>query len=135
MKSRVFPYQKVARLSVFPMLPLQLQAKNKTVNEIALLDSGAAMSVMPFELGVRLGLDWDTSLKGSGLGNLVKPEDSRLVFLDVLIDPFKPFKNVFVWINTDDVRFVVGQANFLAHFDVLLCARKQEFTLYETGEA
>ena len=34
----------------------------------------------------------------------------------------------------NDVRFVLGQANFLAHFDVLLCARRQEFTLYETKE-
>jgi hypothetical protein len=135
MKSRTFPYQKVARLSVFPMLPLQLQSKNKTANETALVDSGAGMSVLPFEIGERLGLDWDNALVGSGLGKIVKPEDSRFVFLDVFIEPFLPFKNIFLWVKTNEVRLIVGQANFLAHFDVLLSARKQEFTLFEAGEA
>jgi hypothetical protein len=135
MKSRVFPYQKVARLSVFPMLPIQLHSKSRVVNKVALVDSGAGMSVLPFDVGNELNLEWDKLAIGSGLGNQIKPEDSRFVFLDLIVEPFKPFKNLFLWVNTNDIRLVLGQANFLAHFDVLLCARKQEFTLYEVGEA
>ena len=33
-----------------------------------------------------------------------------------------------------EIPFVLGQVNSLAHFDVLLTARKQEFTLYEIEE-
>lgn len=33
-----------------------------------------------------------------------------------------------------EIPFVLGQVNSLAHFDVLLSARKQEFTLYEIEE-
>ena len=131
MKSKVFPYQKVARLSVFPMLPIQLKSASHTISELALVDSGAALSVLPFDLGLQLGLDWNDAVIGSGLGNRIKPADSRFVFLDLIVESFQPFKNIFLWVNTNEIRLILGQANFLAHFDVLLSARKQEFTIYE----
>ena len=135
MKSKAFPYQKVSRFVAYPMLPVQLQVKTEIINDVALLDSGAEISVLPYDIGLRLGLDWNSSPMGSGLAGRIRPENSRLVLVDLIVEPFKPFLNVFLWVNTNEVRLIVGQANFLAHFDVLLSARKQEFTLYETGEA
>ena len=113
------------------MLPIQLKSTSHTISELALVDSGAALSVLPFDLGLQLGLDWNDAVIGSGLGNRIKPADSRFVFLDLIVESFQPFKNIFLWVNTNEIRLILGQANFLAHFDVLLSARKQEFTIYE----
>jgi hypothetical protein len=135
MKSKSFPYQKVSRFAAYPMLPIELQAKTEVIHDIALIDSGAEISVLPYDMGLKLGLDWYSSPIGTGLAGRVKPEDSRLVVINLLVEPFQPFLNVFLWIKSNEVRLIVGQANFLVHFDVLLSARKQEFILYETGEA
>jgi hypothetical protein len=134
MNSKSFPYQKVTRFVAFPMLPMQLQSKDQAFEEIALVDSGAEMSVLPYDMGLRLGLDWEKAQMGTGLAGRVKPEDSRFVFIDLSVESFKPFKNIFLWVKMNNMRLIVGQANFLAHFDVLLSARKQEFTLYEVEE-
>lgn len=134
MNSKSFPYQKVTRFVAFPMLPVKLQSKNQTLDEVALIDSGAEMSILPYDMGLSLSLNWEKAQMGTGLAGRVKPEDSRFVFIDLSVESFKPFKNIFLWVKMNNMRLIVGQANFLAHFDVLLSARKQEFTLHEIEE-
>ena len=45
--------------SLAPMLPITLVA-SKTVEALGLLDTGAAVNVLPHAAGVELGLDWKT---------------------------------------------------------------------------
>ncbi len=42
-----------------PRLPLLLHREDQTVEAIGLVDSGATVNVLPFELGLQLGEIWD----------------------------------------------------------------------------
>jgi hypothetical protein len=42
-----------------PWLPLVLRVGTRAVKAVGLVDSGATVNVLPFELGVELGAVWD----------------------------------------------------------------------------
>jgi hypothetical protein len=43
-------------LSTLPYLPLTLTYQNRSLNISGLLDTGASVNVLPYEVGLRLGL-------------------------------------------------------------------------------
>jgi hypothetical protein len=57
-----FPYvprdPALGQASLAPMLPLTLIGRQR-VTTSGLVDSGAAVNVLPYALGVQLGFDWD----------------------------------------------------------------------------
>jgi hypothetical protein len=69
-----FPYvtrdPALGNASLAPMLPLTLIG-SQSVPTSGLLDSGAAINVLPYTLGVQLGFDWDQQINSVELsGNL-----------------------------------------------------------------
>jgi len=42
-----------------PYLPIDLLLGPRRISESALVDSGAAVNVLPFDVGLRLGAVWD----------------------------------------------------------------------------
>src|SRR5947209_7935410 len=42
-----------------PLLPIRLANGSTAVDEVGLLDTGAAVNLLPYDLGVALGLDWN----------------------------------------------------------------------------
>lgn len=53
-----------------PYLPLTLAYHNRTVEVSGLLDTGAMVNVLPYQLGLRLGAIWEeqtTSVKLTGI--------------------------------------------------------------------
>ncbi|TVS14294.1 MAG: hypothetical protein EA424_19910 [Planctomycetaceae bacterium] len=42
-----------------PWLPVVLRVGTRAVEAIGMVDSGATVNVLPFELGVELGAEWD----------------------------------------------------------------------------
>lgn len=42
-----------------PLVELQLSHASYRVTAPALVDSGAALNILPFDLGLQLGLDWE----------------------------------------------------------------------------
>jgi hypothetical protein len=71
-----FPYMAVDNqpTSLMPRLPLTLTLSNQSIEVMGLVDSGAAVNVLPTELGLALGAVWEEqttllSLAGS-LGNI-----------------------------------------------------------------
>ena len=60
--------------SLAPMLPLTL-VTSATVVTSGLLDTGAAVNVLPYEIGMKLGLNWDGQTTPIRLtGNLASVE-------------------------------------------------------------
>jgi hypothetical protein len=59
------------------MLPLTLIGR-QSVTTTGLVDSGAAVNVLPYTLGVQLGFDWDQQTQSVELsGNLASVEGLR----------------------------------------------------------
>jgi hypothetical protein len=134
MKPATFPYQKSTSIFDMPLLPVQLERAGKTATEVALVDSGAGMSVLPHQLGLEFGFDWANARPGIALRGFTSADDTRLVFLNVGVQPFEKFLNIFLWVKNPSARLILGQANFFAHFEITFLSKQQTFSLTEVGE-
>lgn len=103
--------------SLAPMLPLSLSARH-SVAVWGLVDSGAAVNVLPLTVGRQLGLDWDQQTTAVQLtGNLASVE-ARVVLLTAKVGTITPVRLAFAWAKTDAVPVILGQVNFFLEFDV-----------------
>ena len=103
---------------LFPYLPLQLALGSQTVSPLGLLDSGAMVNVLPHDLGVQLGADWQQQTTRVQLtGNLAQHE-ARGLIVDATVASFPSVRLVFAWTKSNAVPLLLGQMNFFLEFDV-----------------
>ena len=103
--------------SLAPMLPLTLIGR-QSLATIGLVDSGAAINVLPFALGVQLGFDWDQETRSVELSGNLAAVEARVVVLAAQVGKFPPVRLAFAWAHTDAVSVILGQVNFFLEFDV-----------------
>lgn len=103
--------------SLSPMLPLTLIG-NQSISTSGLVDSGAAINVMPFSLGQQLGLDWAQQKQSVVLSGNLASFEARVVVLSAEIGKFPAVRLAFAWSRTDAVSVILGQVNFFMEFDV-----------------
>ncbi|MEB3308782.1 MAG: hypothetical protein VKJ02_00955 [Snowella sp.] len=48
------------RSNIFPYLPLTLTNGKQSIEVMALLDTGASVNVLPYEIGLQLGAIWES---------------------------------------------------------------------------
>lgn len=114
--------------SLAPMLPLTLVGA-RTVAVTGLLDTGAAINVLPYTVGVELGFVWErqtTSVKLSGNLSIV---DARAVLVSGVVGTFAPVRLAFAWTRVDTVPVILGQINFFLEFDVCFFRSRQHFEI------
>ena len=99
------------------------------VTEAALVDSGATVSVLPYDLGVRLGLDWNAIQMTVPLGGMMSGATAKPVFLEGDIGSFAPIRLAFAWTQWPDARLILGQTNFFMEFDVCFFRSRSEFQI------
>jgi hypothetical protein len=116
-----FPYiardPSLGAASLAPMLPLTL-IERQSVATSGLVDSGAAINVLPYTLGVQLGFDWDQQTRSVQLSGNLAAVDARVVVLTAAVGSFPPVRLAFAWAQTDAVSVILGQVNFFLEFDV-----------------
>jgi hypothetical protein len=116
-----FPYvprdPSLGQASLAPMLPLTLIGR-QSVTASGLVDSGAAINVLPYTLGVQLGFDWDQQTQSVELSGNLASVEARVVVLSAVVGTFPPVRLAFAWARTDDVSVLLGQVNFFLEFDV-----------------
>lgn len=127
-----FPYvprdPALGRASLAPMLPLTLIAR-ESVTASALVDSGAAVNVLPYALGLQLGLDWDRQTQAVELSGNLATVEARVVVLSAEIGNFSQVRLAFAWAETDTVSVLLGQVNFFLEFDVSFFRSRERFEL------
>jgi hypothetical protein len=78
-----------------PLLPVTLIFQNQSVAETALLDTGAAINVLPFEIGLALGAVWkDEKAILQLTGNLAQYQACPLI-IQTIVAPFPPVQLAF----------------------------------------
>src|SRR5688500_15814070 len=103
--------------SLMPLLPITLAHGGREVITSALADTGAAVNVLPYSLGEQLGFVWDQQQTHIQLsGNLARLPARGVVVVAKVAD-FTPVRLAFAWTQADDVRPILGQANFFMEFD------------------
>jgi len=111
-----FPYKiidsNLGMVDRMPYLPLTLSFHGQSSNVEGLLDTGASVNVLPYELGTQLGLIWENETLSVLLaGNLARFE-ARAVVVAAQISSFPTVDLAFAWTQAPNVPLILGQANF-----------------------
>jgi hypothetical protein len=114
-------------VSLMPILPLTLTHGNQEVAVSGLLDTGAAVNVLPFSVGLQLGFTWEHQGTPVVLtGNLARVPARGIVIL-ATVAHFPPVRLAFAWSQSDDIRLLLGQANFFIEYDVCFFRTRARF--------
>jgi hypothetical protein len=106
------------RSIVMPYLPLQLTNGSLSVEVMALLDTGASVNVLPYDVGLQLGVVWEEQTVTIPLsGNLARTEAKGLV-LSGTVAPFPSILLAFAWTQSNDSPVILGHMNFFTEFNV-----------------
>ncbi|PAX55234.1 hypothetical protein [Brunnivagina elsteri] len=108
----------LGRSSTMPYLPLTLTSGSYSVEVMALLDTGASVNVLPYEIGMQLGAIWENQTVSIPLsGNLAHHEAKGLI-VSGTVASFSPVLLAFAWTQAQDVPVILGHMNFFAEFNV-----------------
>ncbi len=110
-----------------PRVTLILTNGSNSVEVLGLVDSGATVSVLPYGIGLRLGMRWDERkavipLSGS-LGNI----PAAPAFALATIGDLPVVRLAFAWAREEKVPLILGQSNFFMEFDVHFYRSRLEF--------
>ncbi len=106
-------------------LPITLTYTSRSVEAMALLDTGASVNVLPYEIGLQLGAVWEEQTVPIQLsGNLARMEARGLV-LSATVAEFPSILLAFAWTESREVPLILGHMNFFAEFDV--CFYRADF--------
>ncbi len=116
-----------------PRLSISLRREERVVESIGLVDSGATVNVLPYELGLQLGDVWEDrkaiiQLAGN-LGNQPAMPFSAIA----QIGQFLPTELVFAWSRSPNIPLILGQTNFFLKFDVCFYRSSSEFEVKPTS--
>lgn len=113
-----------------PRLTFLLIKGDREVEVTGLLDSGATVNVLPFEIGIGLGETWDRSKPNIRLsGNLGNFPAIPLV-ATANVGKFRPVRLAFAWVKTE-APVILGQTNFFMEFDVCFYRSILEFEIMQ----
>jgi hypothetical protein len=117
-----YPYTVVQRtgfVAVRPLLTMTLLYGDQRLSATGLLDSGADVNVLPYELGLRLGAAWEaqTTVVTGLSGNLANHE-ARGIIVRAVVGNFPPVRLAFAWTRAESIPLILGQTNFFAEYSV-----------------
>jgi hypothetical protein len=110
-----------------PRLPLSLCREDKRVESVGLVDSGATVNVLPYELGLQLGGVWDDRRAIIQLAGNLSSQQAMPFSATVEIGDFTPTELMFAWVQNPIVPLILGQTNFFLEFDVCFYRCRLEF--------
>ncbi len=126
-----FPFlsgdSELGQASLLSRLPLTLIHQTQSIATIGLLDTGATLNVLPYQVGIELGATWLPKLATIKLsGNLAGYEASPFI-VSAVIGQFAPVRLAFAWTRAENVPLLLGQVNFFMEFDVCFYRSAQAF--------
>jgi hypothetical protein len=108
----------LGRSVIMPYLPLTLSAGGNSIEIMALLDTGASVNVLPYELGLQLGAVWENQTVQVQLSGNLGLREARGLALSGTVAQFSPVLLVFAWTQARDAPVILGHMNFFAEFNV-----------------
>lgn len=112
-----------------PRVPLILQANKRQLETNALVDSGAMVSVMPFDMGKQLGMRWNEREAKVNLGGIARGSGSMPILVSARIGDYAPVDLMFAWTKRNDVPLILGQVDFFMYFRVCFERYNLEFEI------
>ena len=112
-----------------PWLRRVLHVGTRAVEAVGLVDSGATVNVLPFELGIQLGAVWDDRKAVLRLSGSLGSQPAVPLFAMAEIDGLPVAKLAFAWIKQNGVPLILGQTNLFMEFDVCFYRSNLEFEI------
>jgi hypothetical protein len=110
-----------------PTIPIILSYADSSVSANALLDTGSTVNLLPYDIGLQLGVIWDEQTVPLPLaGNLARVE-ARGLFVHVQIGNLEAVRLAFAWAQASQIPLILGQTNFFREFDV--CFQRSRCTI------
>lgn len=101
-----------------PILPVTLSYSGMSIEASGLLDTGADVNVLPYQLGIELGGNWEQARTGLQLSGNLAQYEARGILISCTVGPLPPVHLAFAWTQAENVPLLLGQVNFFAEFDV-----------------
>ena len=128
-----FPYTVTAptqnEFDSLPRLPLTLQIDRHRVEAVGLVDSGATVNVLPYDIGLQLGELWEDRKAIIKLAGNLGGFAAQPVFAMATIGDLAPIRLVFAWTRSNSVSLILGQMNFFMEFEVCFFRKQREFEI------
>jgi hypothetical protein len=115
--------------SILPLVPLLLTAGDRSVEVMALLDTGASVSVLPYEIGLQLGAVWENQTVAIPLSGNLAQSEARGLILSGSIGQFSPVLLAFAWTERPNTPVILGHMNCFAEFNVCVYRHKLAFEI------
>lgn len=119
----------LGRSVIMPYLSLTLTLGNRSLEVAALLDTGASVNVLPFEIGLQLGAVWENQTVSIPLSGNLARSDSRGLVVSGAISQFPPVLLGFAWTEMRDTPVILGHMNFFAEFNVCFYRHELAFEI------
>jgi len=136
--SKRFPFiKKVNNLgqeNYVPYVPITLSYENISVGSMGLLDTGAMINVLPYNLGLQLGAVWENQTVSIPLAGNLQPIEARELVVSGTINNFPFVRLAFAWAESNDVRLILGQVNFFREFNVCFYGSQLTFEVCPNGK-
>lgn len=119
----LFPYIGVGDLptSLMPRLPMTLSIDRRSIDVVGLVDTGAAVNVLPYRVGLALGAKWEEQTTSVSLVGSLGQFEARALFVMAShpqITSTDEVRLVFAWTQSENAPVIFGQMNFFLEFDV-----------------
>jgi hypothetical protein len=108
----------LGRSSILPYLPVILTNGNSSVEVMALLDTGASVNVLPYEIGLQLEAIWEEQTVPIQLSGNLANNEARGLILSGKVAQFSPVLLAFAWTSSTNIPVILGHMNFFAEFNV-----------------
>jgi len=114
-----------------PFLEMELDHKGNRVSIAGLVDSGSALNILPFDVGLELGLDWNNQHVALEVGGILRGITAYAVLVNAHIDQFPPVHLAFAWLKktSSEVPVLLGQVNFFQEYDVRFYGHRRAFDI------
>jgi hypothetical protein len=116
-----------------PLVPIGFYYAGRELTVNAIVDSGSTVSVLPYDIGLDLGLVWSDYTDPFDLGGAYKGTPANGVLVrGELLDTSMAL--AFAWVQRSDVRLILGHYNFFHFFEVRFRTWESSFELIPRGE-
>ena len=112
-----------------PRLTLTLSRGQRQAAVAGLVDSGATVSVLPYDTGIQLGAVWDSSKASIQLGGNLGELSAMPLVVTGKVGDYPPVRLAFAWTRVNNVPLILGQMNFFREFDICFYRSKLEFAV------
>jgi hypothetical protein len=110
-----------------PRLSLPLRREDRIVESMGLVDSGATVNVLPYEVGFQLSGVWEDRKAVIQLAGNLGNQPAMPFSAIAQVGEFLPTELVFAWSRSSTVPLILGQTNFFLEFDVCFYRSTSEF--------